>query len=105
MNRSISDLLTANYHSGLHRSACWNCSRREDCPYSCDRIFESRLRRTVSQGEAAARLLTAEAVRLRREISRADSADHLLRVGEAAEVALSNILRMEIASLEGHSDT
>ena len=104
MDHSISDFLTANFHSGPHRSACWNCSRREDCPYSCDRIFERRLRRAVSQGETAARFLTAEALRLRKEISRADSAECLLRVGEAEECALSNMLRMEIASLEGRSD-
>jgi len=96
MSRSALVLLSAEDRGSLGRPACWHCRHRKECPYSRDRVSEKALERAVSQGQATAQYLMAEARRLLEEISGADDTCSLLRADEALEHVLSHILYAEI---------
>ncbi len=103
MSRSMPELFQPEGRGAFHRSACINCRRRKDCPYSCDFAYERSLHRGALLGQAAARFLTAEAQRLRAAVSRADSAAGLLCADSAAEHAVSDVLSAELRLLENLS--
>ena len=100
MSRSTLELFQPEDRRAFPRSACRNCRRRKECPYSCDFAYERSLHRGFLVGEAAARFLTAEAQRLR---AGADSAADLLCAGSAAEHAVSDVLSAELRLLKNLS--
>ncbi len=103
MIRSTPDLFQPEGRGAFHRSACINCRRRKDCPYSCDFAYERSLHRGALLGQAAARFLTTEAQRLRAGASRAGSAADLLCADSTAERAVSDVLSAELRLLESLS--
>lgn len=103
MSRSTLELFQPEDRRAFPRSACRNCRRRKECPYSCDFAYERSLHCGALLGETAARFLTAEAQRLRAGVSRADSAADLLCAGSAAEHAVSDVLSAELRLLENLS--
>ena len=100
MSRSVSDTWMPGAHSRPPRSACHSCCRWRTCPYSHDRVLDGILLQAVSQGEAAARLLTAEAQQLREAFSEAGSPSCLLRVNEDLEHTLTSLLHGELEMIE-----
>lgn len=94
MSRSTLELFQPEDRRAFPRSACRNCRRRKECPYSCDFAYERSLHCGALLGETAARFLTAEAQRLRAGLSRADG---------AAEHAVSDVLSAELRLLENLS--
>ena len=100
MNHFIFDPLFSKNYGSSPKSACLHCSRRKDCPYSCDRAFTGSLRCAAHQGHISARLLTTEANRLLKAISLADDSRQLLCAGETLEYALSNMLHAELSTMK-----
>lgn len=95
MSLSASDILMSEYRGALNRSACWNCNRRKECPYSYDHILEKSLNRAACQGEITAQRLRTAAERLLEEISGADHVCHLLCADEELERVLTDVLYAE----------
>ena len=100
MSRSVSDTWTPGARSRLPRSACHNCRRRKDCPYSHDRILDRALYQAALQGKAAAQPLEAEACHLCEVFSGAGSPSLLLYANERLELTLAALLRAELETLE-----
>ena len=100
MSRSVSDTWMPGAHSRPPRSACHSCCRRRECPYSHARIPDGTLWQAVSQGKAAARLLTVEADRLHETFSGAGSPSCLLHANESLEHTLTCLLRTELEIIE-----
>lgn len=103
MSSSTPELFQPEGRGAFHRSACINCRRRKDCPYSCDFAYEQSLHRGALLGEASTRFLAAEAQRLRAGVSRAGSAADLLCADITAERAVSDVLSAELRLLESLS--
>ena len=85
--------------AGTEGSACWHCCRREECPYSWERIWGRALERAAAQGQTAARCLTAEAGQRLEAICRADDICRLLQADQALEHTLNQLLSEEIACI------
>ena len=100
MNPSVSDFSFSKDSGILAGSACLHCSRRKNCPYSCERLFTNALQGAAHQGHLSAKLLTAKAEQLLLSVSLSNDFHQVLYGDESLNSTLSNVLLAELAAIQ-----